>query len=52
MLEMNDILERKTHDTDPVTVDYSLTPYGTTLEPVVRALREWGLTHRKRMMKS
>lgn len=50
-LEANEIVERKIYDTYPITVEYSLTPYGKTLEPVVSALREWGLTHRKRMMK-
>jgi DNA-binding HxlR family transcriptional regulator len=50
-LETNEIVERKIYDTYPITVEYSLTPYGKTLEPVVSALRKWGLNHCKRMMK-
>jgi DNA-binding HxlR family transcriptional regulator len=49
-LEVNQILERKIYDTYPVTVEYSLTEYGRTLEEVVNALRAWGLKHRDRMM--
>ena len=50
-LETTEIGERKIYDMYPITVEYSLTPYGKTLEPVVSALREWGLNHRKRMIK-
>jgi DNA-binding HxlR family transcriptional regulator len=39
-LETNEIVERKIYDMYPITVEYSLTPYGKTLEPVVSALRE------------
>ena len=49
-LEANDIVERNIYDTYPITVEYSLTSYGKTLEKVVNALREWGLDHRKRIM--
>ena len=35
---------------NPITVKYSLTDYGKTLEKVVLALREWGLNHRKEIM--
>ena len=42
-LEIKKLVKREVHDTFPVTVEYALTDYGRTLEPVVNALREWGL---------
>lgn len=50
-LENNHIIERILHDTFPVSVEYRLTEYGRTLEDVVMALREWGLNHRKKIMR-
>lgn len=50
-LEMNKLVKREVLDTYPITVKYSLTDYGKTLEKVVLALREWGLNHRKEIMK-
>lgn len=50
-LEENKLLHRIVYDTYPITVEYGLTDHGRTLEPVVTALREWGLTHRKEIIK-
>ncbi len=50
-LEENKLLERMVYDTYPITVEYGLTEHGKTLEPVVNALREWGLTHRNEIIK-
>lgn len=50
-LEMNKLIKREVFDTYPITVKYGLTDYGKTLEPVIRALQEWGLNHRKEIMK-
>ncbi|MCE7006816.1 helix-turn-helix transcriptional regulator [Kibdelosporangium philippinense] len=41
MLEQNGLVERKVTPTIPVTVDYSLTPLGSTLVPVVAAVKAW-----------
>lgn len=49
-LEMNELVSRKVYDTFPVTVEYTLTEYGTSLDPVICALRNWGTAHRKRIM--
>ncbi|MEM1322361.1 MAG: helix-turn-helix domain-containing protein [Bacteroidota bacterium] len=49
-LEMNKLIKREVYDTYPITVKYSLTDHGKTLEPVVKALREWGLNHRREVM--
>ena len=41
----NGILERRDQKTIPPCVDYSLSPYGMTLFPLVEALCSWGRIH-------
>ncbi|MGI5878654.1 MAG: winged helix-turn-helix transcriptional regulator [Christensenellales bacterium] len=36
------ILVRKAYPTVPPTVEYTLTPKGESLMPVIRAMKEWG----------
>lgn len=48
-LETNQLITRKVYDTIPVTVEYSLTEYGKSLEPVIRELAMWGMNHREKM---
>lgn len=50
-LEMNDFVKRTVYDTTPVTVEYELTPYGSSLEEVITALHKWGMQHRERIIK-
>lgn len=40
-LEAESIVERRVVDGAPVRVEYSLTPKGAALEPVVRSLKSW-----------
>lgn len=49
-LEVNQLVKRTVYDTLPVTVEYSLTPYGKSLHKVIEELRNWGLQHRKRLL--
>ena len=49
-LELNQLIERKVYATTPVTVEYSLSEHGKTLEPVMLALRDWGTRHRRQIM--
>ncbi len=51
-LETNELVKRTVHDTFPVTVEYSLTDYGHSLDPVFKALAEWGIQHRERIFSS
>ena len=46
-LEMNKLVKRTVYDTIPVTVEYSLTDYGSSLDSVINELRKWGMQHRK-----
>jgi DNA-binding HxlR family transcriptional regulator len=45
MLESNGIVERKVTPTVPPEVEYSLSPLGVTLIPVMVSLRHWAEQH-------
>lgn len=44
-LEKSGILERKLFPEIPPRVEYSLTPFGKSLLPVVKSMHRWGLKH-------
>jgi DNA-binding HxlR family transcriptional regulator len=44
-LERDGIVARKVYDQSPPRVEYSLTDFGRTLEPVIERLCEWGETY-------
>jgi DNA-binding HxlR family transcriptional regulator len=50
-LEMNELVKRTVYDTVPVVVEYSMTPYGETLEKLIEELQTWGTQHRKRILR-
>ena len=41
-LEMNELVKRTVYDSVPVVVEYSMTPYGETLEKLIEELQVWG----------
>jgi DNA-binding HxlR family transcriptional regulator len=41
-LEQDGVIERKVYAQVPPRVDYSLTKFGRTLEPMVMMMRDWG----------
>jgi DNA-binding HxlR family transcriptional regulator len=43
-LEKDGIVQRKVYAEVPPKVEYSLTPSGKTLKPILDAMHEWGLT--------
>src|SRR5688500_3294352 len=49
-LEMNHLIKRTVYDTVPVTVEYSKTAYGDSLDSVIHELYKWGSKHRKKIM--
>ncbi len=49
-LEVNGLVKRSIIATRPITVEYELTEYGRTLQPVLDALAHWGQAHRTKMM--
>ncbi|MEO6285890.1 MAG: helix-turn-helix domain-containing protein [Dyadobacter sp.] len=48
-LEMNGFVERKVYTNIPVLIEYELTEYSQTLDPVIGSLVEWGEMHRDRI---
>ena len=49
-LENNKLIERSVYDTTPVTVEYSLTPLGKSLDGVLEELYTWGDMFRKKII--
>ena len=49
-LEINQLVKRTVYDTLPVTVEYTLTTNGKSLEKVIAELRTWGIQHRKKII--
>jgi DNA-binding HxlR family transcriptional regulator len=50
-LEIHQLVKRTVKETKPITVEYEITPYGRSLEKVVKAIANWGIQHRRKMMK-
>ncbi|MBO0931760.1 winged helix-turn-helix transcriptional regulator [Fibrella aquatilis] len=49
-LEINKLITRTVCNTRPITVEYEATSHSRSLEPVIRALREWGVAHRQEII--
>ncbi|GAC1379562.1 MAG: helix-turn-helix domain-containing protein [Ginsengibacter sp.] len=49
-LEMNQLIRRTVYDSVPVSIEYSMTTYGKSLEKVIEELRIWGTQHRKKII--
>lgn len=49
-LERDGIVRRKAYPEIPPRVEYSLTPLGKSLEPVLRAMGRWGETFSHRVL--
>ena len=50
-LELNGMVRRTVYDAIPVIVEYELTKSGFTLSEVLDKMMEWGVAHRKEIMK-
>ncbi len=44
-LEAEDIVERVVYPEVPPKVEYSITEYGKSLQPILEAMHEWGVKH-------
>lgn len=51
-LEGHQLVKRTVKSTKPITVEYEITAYGKSLEPVLSAIVQWGVKHRKKIMKA
>ena len=48
-LEQNLLITRTVNNTKPVTVSYAITKHANETQPVIQALFEFGLKHRKKI---
>ena len=49
-LEHDEVLTRYVHAQVPPRVDYELTDFGRSLEPVLRAMGDWGIRYREQVL--
>lgn len=47
-LERHGLITRTVHPVVPPHVDYAITPLGRSSLPAIEALRDWGMTYRRR----
>ena len=50
-LEAHQLITRTVLQTKPITVEYEITPYGKSLRPIIIEITDWGMNHRKKIMK-
>jgi len=48
-LEVNGLVKRTVLSTKPITVEYELTAYGHSIQPIIDEMVIWGVQHRKRL---
>jgi DNA-binding HxlR family transcriptional regulator len=51
-LEINKLIDRKVIKSKPITVEYSITEHGKTLDNLISELMDWGLNHRKEIIRN
>ncbi len=47
-LEDDRLVKRKVYAEVPPRVEYSITPYGKTLQPILQSMHTWGSNHRNK----
>lgn len=45
-MEMNQLVSRTVLNTKPITVEYEVTQYGSTLKPIIDEIAKWGTAYR------
>jgi DNA-binding HxlR family transcriptional regulator len=48
-LEQNELIKRTVVNDYPVKISYTLEKYADGLTPIIYALRDWGINHRKKL---
>lgn len=47
-LAKDELIKRTVYPEIPPRVEYSITDYGKTVQPILKSMHEWGLNHNKR----
>jgi len=50
-MEINHLISRTVMNTKPITVEYEVTEYGRTLEPLIDEIAKWGEAYRNAVLK-
>ena len=50
-LELNQLVKREVMNTKPITVEYSITEHGRTLDNLIGEVIDWGMIHRKEIIR-
>lgn len=50
-LEEHQLVSRTVVQTRPITVEYEITPYGMLLRPLILEIAQWGVNHRRKIMR-
>jgi len=48
-LEQHKLIKRTVIEDYPVKISYTVEPYADTLTPIIYALKDWGVQHRKKL---
>lgn len=48
-MELNGFVEKKTYNECPVRIEYELTDYSWSIKPIILALRDFGIEHRRKI---
>jgi DNA-binding HxlR family transcriptional regulator len=48
-LEANKLIIRNVVSVEPISIEYALTNYTNTLEPVITSIVNWGMNHRNKL---
>ena len=48
-LELNGFVKRRVYTDTPIVIEYELTDYAITVQPVLNALAEWGAMHKRKI---
>lgn len=49
-LEINGLIRRNVISSRPVVIEYEITEYGETLNPIIHELTNWGMLHRRKIL--
>lgn len=50
-MEVNQLVTRTVCNTKPITVEYEITEYGQTLQPIIDEIAKWGISYRSSLLK-